>query len=570
MDKETLVKHHFWILLGLVLILLPVVAGGVWMGVADATAAEQSKVDGQKAKLDAAKPQGNNILDALKKGKETLDAQKDVVWKDAYQAQAGLISWPQSFPDYNELNKLHFGEPVRREVLNAFLNANVYLPEFESLAALVKPTELTGGWQQVMKFVKRSDRNPSVEDVWLALEDLCIQREMLRCVHAVNMLLATFERVDTPEVQKELQEKFKPVAGEFVGRFVSPYWELDLAMVKADRAGRAGQFDVRTTLKNVSGRRLNVAAIDFELAMTPPSQPSNPAVLRIEGGYLGHDETLPESPREGPRSFTKRTINSSAPKAAVYGVTQRLDARFVPVKRIDKIELGYHSHRTADRPKLMATVSAEEKKKQEAKGGGEATDPAAGGPPGAGGPPSTDMSQSGIPRLRYVTVTDQVRRMPIGLVLVVDQAHVQDVLRAFANSRLRFQTTQMHFTRLRNPAAVAAAGAPAAVPAVPAAPFGRPLPGLQGMAPAATPTSAVEENPNLVEMAIYGLASIYEKYPPRAPVPTEATAPADSSGAPSSAPPAAAPAPPTDAAAPSPAPAPAPPAADAPPAPKAG
>ena len=39
--------------------------------------------------------------------------------------------------------------------------------------------------------------------------------------------------------------------------------------------------------------------------------------------------------------------------------------------------------------------------------------------------------------------------MPIGMVLIVDQGHVQDVLRALANSRLRFCDTQIHIERFR-------------------------------------------------------------------------------------------------------------------------
>ena len=39
--------------------------------------------------------------------------------------------------------------------------------------------------------------------------------------------------------------------------------------------------------------------------------------------------------------------------------------------------------------------------------------------------------------------------MPIGMVLIVDQAHVQDVLTSFARSRLRFQITQVEWKRYR-------------------------------------------------------------------------------------------------------------------------
>ncbi|MBY0460902.1 MAG: hypothetical protein K2V38_26580, partial [Gemmataceae bacterium] len=46
---------------------------------------------------------------------------------------------------------------------------------------------------------------------------------------------------------------------------------------------------------------------------------------------------------------------------------------------------------------------------------------------------------------------DQVRRMPAALVVIVDQSLMQDVLLALSNSDLRFQITQMSWTRYRGP-----------------------------------------------------------------------------------------------------------------------
>jgi hypothetical protein len=52
---------------------------------------------------------------------------------------------------------------------------------------------------------------------------------------------------------------------------------------------------------------------------------------------------------------------------------------------------------------------------------------------------------------RYVDVTAQVRRLPVAMVVTVDQAHIQDFLTAFANSRLRIQTTQVHWQHSYEP-----------------------------------------------------------------------------------------------------------------------
>jgi hypothetical protein len=52
---------------------------------------------------------------------------------------------------------------------------------------------------------------------------------------------------------------------------------------------------------------------------------------------------------------------------------------------------------------------------------------------------------------RYLTSTDQVRRMPVGLTLLVEQSYIEDVLLAYANSPLRFQITQVTWRRYHGP-----------------------------------------------------------------------------------------------------------------------
>ena len=78
---------------------------------------------------------------------------------------------------------------------------------------------------------------------------------------------------------------------------------------------------------------------------------------------------------------------------------------------------------------------------------------------------------------RYIDVTDQVRRMPVALVLVIDQMFIQDALAAYANSTLRFQVTQFHWTRFRGTldggAGAAGGAAPGFGPGGPGGPGGK-------------------------------------------------------------------------------------------------
>src|SRR6185295_2505097 len=70
---------------------------------------------------------------------------------------------------------------------------------------------------------------------------------------------------------------------------------------------------------------------------------------------------------------------------------------------------------------------------------------------GGGGTENTapDLTPNGISRSRYIDVTDQVRRMPVSVVMVIDQSYLQDVLAAFSNSdHMRYQITQYHWKRV--------------------------------------------------------------------------------------------------------------------------
>jgi hypothetical protein len=297
--------------------------------------------------------------------------------------------------------------------------------------------------------------------------------------------------------------------------------------------------------------------------------------------------------------FDESRVAPNEPTLRLYKVEQRLDARYVPVKRVDQLRLGYESHRFAFKPLAMTSFSDEEFKRAPPPPavGGDGT---GGAPPlargGRGAPPAANdanFTPNGIDRRRYLERTEQVRRMPVALVLIVDQAHVQDVIRALSNSRLRFQNTQFHYERYRGTISLGMPEMQAgAAPPVPGAvPNGPPRPGaggerrggnrprgvdedvaLQGLEgpgrpgprgpipgdPAINPAVDEESASNLVELTVYGLISLYEQFPPKTPA---GTPPADG-GQPAPAP--AAPAAPAAPVPPPPANAPVPPPANAP------
>src|SRR5262249_2346512 len=125
-------------------------------------------------------------------------------------------------------------------------------------------------------------------------------------------------------------------------------------------------------------------------------------------------------------------------------VTQIYDWRTVPVKRVDKVELGYLSSRTAQMPLKPPTFFKEPEDPQKADGAtSQVTDTGLQAPgrtlPGGSGSGKTDLlhTENKLERYRYVEASEQVRRMPFGLVVVVDQNHIRDFLTEVANSPLR-------------------------------------------------------------------------------------------------------------------------------------
>src|SRR5262249_32024408 len=135
----------------------------------------------------------------------------------------------------------------------------------------------------------------------------------------------------------------------------------------------------------------------------------------------------------------------------VYAVRQVLTWETAAVKRIDQVAFGTasgsewaHSHRTAARAlKPLKEVPAEKKEAppEESKPGmpklggpesGGSKLPVGGFPGGPGGDlTSTTLTPNGLVRDRYLDVTPQARRIPVGVALIVDQLHVARVQTAF-------------------------------------------------------------------------------------------------------------------------------------------
>ncbi|MER3414893.1 MAG: hypothetical protein C4297_01595 [Gemmataceae bacterium] len=348
----------------------------------------------------------------------------------------------------------------------------------------------------------------------------------------------------------------KPQAPELDRRrFQNGLWLVDARLLE----GPGGQGIVEGTFYNISGRRLLPSG--FEAVVQDARKVQFSAQIRFEGKELrglvaGESRPLPRS-----------TVQVGTPRELI-AMRMTLDWRTVPIKRIDRIEMGRVAHSQSDRTYLAQLVEYDFARKggQAASPAVPATAPGPGGSTGVSGMPEggAGMGAAGaaagaglaggysrsqekftpihrLPTERYVANDEgkldiEVRRIPIAMVVIVDQRYINNVLTAVNNSRLRIQITQVVFTRvpelprpgtpqtggtgtLSGPGA-GAPGAPGGL-VPPGAPpgTGAPRSPLGPSAPKEKPklpkeaelfAGPLDEDTTPVELQIYGWATIYE------------------------------------------------------------
>jgi hypothetical protein len=367
-----------------------------------------------------------------------------------------------------------------------------------------------------------------------------------------------------------------PKEGIVRQRFRNADWELDLLI--ENKEGAQSVILPESKLKNidVTQRTLPLSSAQFFIIQNGQET----GRINMPGEWLAWDSSVPIG--------KPVTIRSQG----TIEVRQYFSWQTSPIKFVNSVEipgskdcLAFNSHRTAN---LMLKPAAQFESKEgstPAAGAGGGAGGAGGGfaggsaPPGgmggggmgAGGnaAPDDTKTPNGIVRKRYLSVTEQVRHMPVALSLVVEQSHMQDLLTAVANSRLRIQITQVQWLRREGiklntysggPAGGAGgsggmgtpgsgggdsrppmgsgsggnkpgggmgagplgsgsggkpggAGGPAGAGPLGGSGIGGSPPAGGGGAPSATNLN--EDDPNLVEVAIYGIAALYERYPPR-------------------------------------------------------
>jgi hypothetical protein len=363
------------------------------------------------------------------------------------------------------------------------------------------------------------------DEAWMAQEDLWVQRDIYRLVRAANDSVAKFQGEGGDKKDQDYV-------------FTNPYWELT-AKVTKDRK-------LKLKIKNLLDQRQD---LDVTLKLQLVKE-GNPVLVRIEGEARPPAGTPANKGRMDGDTFEVERALEITPQG-VFAAEQVLTWRTAAVKRIDYISMGVESPSESSAAHRMYAKKLkpfrEEKKAEEPKAeqpNAEAPRPGPGRRfrgefPGAGpGAQQVGQTPNGLIRDRYLDVTAQARRMPVAVVLIVDQQHVERVQAAFANSKLRFLTTQVVMNRypqsVRPPetseqvaGAEAPGGRPERAQLLPGARPFRPafagLPrggvvspgGVRGSAGDTTSPGMGDEQESNVELVLYGIVSLYERFPPR-------------------------------------------------------
>lgn len=440
------------------------------------------------------------------------------------------------------------------------------------MAAGGAPVSVSPGVRGILGELPTFTVPPNPEEFWILQEDLSVRREMVHTLRKALAEMAVMTR--------------KPAPNDNPGAvvLVNAAWELTLI----PEAG--GKLSEKSTLRNVHGQGRPQALYDKALGWKTEfllAQGANTRVtLSFDGDPLpyGQARSFKEfgAMNVGTLDFSQEFLATQVFKQA------NCPLRKVSAIEIGTLGQDIRNFKPADL-KIRATLP-EEKGEDLAGGGADGAPGLPGGPPGMDGGAMGSMMPGGAPgaggaagprnatalnrldRARYLVSNEVCRHLPIAVKLQVDQAYVNTVLSTLANNKLRMQITQVEWNHVpRSRPMLMAAGMPGAgfgFPGAPPggmpgtgfppggpglAPGGLPgtglppggpgmapggIPGVPGRPPVGAPGGpGVGSNPalaslgledgNLIDLTIYAIASLYERYPPKPGAPLNGGAPAD-------------------------------------------
>jgi hypothetical protein len=353
----------------------------------------------------------------------------------------------------------------------------------------------------------------SSEEIWAAQENLWIQREIYRQIKAINDSVAAFTPVTGNKAGKDGWTKFR-----------NYYWEIELKVTDP-----GAQAKVAAKLKNLRPVGQSVNNLRFLLRFKDPNDknakvsdpllfpPREPVDRRFLGAVVdvagSPNDTFP--PKGDPKDYVEFDVQGPLTEP-LFSVDQMLTVETAAVKRLDMLNVAMSpftgetaiSHYHSVKPQLESFKKKPPPPTPKAGTVAKADENiGAPPPPGAGDPPPEEIADDGTPLAgldpsltgalklslnhlvldRYLKKTLELRQLPISLVMVVGQEHMNRVTAGMANSPLRFLPAQVLWQRCNVPITGAAASKTGA---------------------AAASASEGQEN---IEMTIYGVITIYDR-----------------------------------------------------------
>ena len=303
MDKETLIKHRFWVGLGVYTPLWLIALIYILVAGSSQVSKGRDTIKGANTQLDNINnPKNKSFFDPIDDRKNKLAKQKNTVWGEAWGVQGNFMTWPPGIPIDPKKKYDYFGEEIGPEDRMAF--HTYYKKQEEQFrtdqAKVLNPIQ--ADWDTLIHAIPFDTREvPSTEEIWLAQEDYWVRRELFEIIRKTQEFIGKFENLaemkqlavsaDDQEVKAPEPDKPagtpSPAAPEDKSkekklhhlRYRNPLWQLDLYLGQDDK--KVWFLHKMSTLTNVCGERVEqiLTGQEFVLKQTDSSTGANAVKL---------------------------------------------------------------------------------------------------------------------------------------------------------------------------------------------------------------------------------------------------------------------------------------------------
>lgn len=391
---------------------------------------------------------------------------RDEIWEKKYDTKSGKLVWSKIDPNIpeklsmnanNEGNWRYPSEIIDGTTLDIYKDT-LYLTQFHNfekeLVDARFPVEFNNGFDSLMAPITwKRGSTPTAEEVWLAQESFWVKREIIRDI------LRAIQSIGLMTPDTIAKDEVTPPEVKARKRFYNSIWEVDLMFESLEREKF---ISPKSKIMNVHQDQ-RILPLDNPVVGSTTEfvlrQGNTVVPLRAQGEPLGFGQM---------REFLKDKLllPFSFDINKDFTLEQVFTSKNTPIKMINALEIARTSHRMANLKLVSRSPNVLRKDTggvEAAAEGGAGPGSPPGGMPGAppGGMPGGGMMMgrgsggaavakdptliNGIDRAIYIHTTDQCRHLPFAMSLILDQTIMNEVLASLANSKLRIQLTQFHY-----------------------------------------------------------------------------------------------------------------------------